>query len=144
MLPFYTWRHVATPLLEQCEDDIHTPKMGFGSPLGLPKLQSLIVGVKTPHLELFFMPLESYWSVDVENGLAWTIWTYAAQVMEKIRARRLLTTKSQESTRPRCVQMQCDTPLESSQQELQVCFKPHPNPRSEQRVMNLQSPGNPN
>jgi hypothetical protein len=27
--------------------------------------------------------LESYQNVDVENGLAWAIWTYAAQVMAK-------------------------------------------------------------
>jgi len=45
-------------------------KWGLGSPLGLPKLQNSIVGVKTPRLEAFFMPFESYWSVDVENDLA--------------------------------------------------------------------------
>ncbi len=38
----------------------------------------------------------------------------------------LPTTKSWESTRPRCVQVECNTPLESSQGELQVCFRPHP------------------
>jgi len=27
--------------------------------------------------------LESYQSVDVENGFAWAIWTYVAQVMAK-------------------------------------------------------------
>jgi hypothetical protein len=43
-----------------------------------------------------------------------------------------------------CVQVKCDTPLESSQGELQVCFKPHPNRRSELGVMNAQSPGSPN
>jgi hypothetical protein len=53
----------------------------------------------------------------------------------------LRTTKSRESTRPRCVQVECDTPLESSQGVLQVCFRPHPNRRSEQRVMNSQSLG---
>jgi hypothetical protein len=46
------------------------PKWGLGSPLGLPKLQSLITRVKTPRLEVFFMSLENYQSVDVENGLA--------------------------------------------------------------------------
>jgi hypothetical protein len=56
----------------------------------------------------------------------------------------LLTTKSRESTRPRCVQVECDTLLESSQRKLQVCFKPHPNQRSEQRVMNSQSFDSPN
>jgi hypothetical protein len=31
--------------------------------------------------------------------------------------------------------------LESSRRELQDCFKPHPNQRSEQEVMDAQSPG---
>jgi hypothetical protein len=56
----------------------------------------------------------------------------------------LPTTKSRESTRPRCVQVKCDTLLERSQGELQVCFRPHPNQRSEQGVMSYQSPGSPN
>ncbi len=46
------------------------PKWGLGSPPGLLKLQSSIVGVKTPCLEVFFMSLESYESVNVENGFA--------------------------------------------------------------------------
>jgi len=56
----------------------------------------------------------------------------------------LPTTKSRESTRRRCVKMECDTPLKSSQRELQVGFRPHPNPRYEKRVMNSQSLGSPN
>jgi hypothetical protein len=36
------------------------PKWGLGSPSGLPKLQSLIAGVKTPCLEAFLISLESY------------------------------------------------------------------------------------
>ncbi len=56
----------------------------------------------------------------------------------------LPTTKSLESTRFRCVQVECNTPLESSQGELQVCFRPCPNRRSEREVMNTQSPGSPN
>ncbi len=56
-------------------------KWGLGSPLGLPKLQSSIAGVKTPCLEAFLMPLKRYWSVDVENVLTRAIWTYVAQVM---------------------------------------------------------------
>jgi len=39
------------------------------------------------------------------------------------------------------VQVECNTPLESSQGELQVFFRPHPNRRSEQKVMNSQSLG---
>jgi len=49
------------------------PKWGLGSPSGLPKLQTSIAGVKTPHIEVFFISLESYQNVDVENGLALAI-----------------------------------------------------------------------
>jgi hypothetical protein len=41
---------------------------GLRSPLGLPKLQSSIIGVKTPCIEVFFTSFEMYQSVDVENG----------------------------------------------------------------------------
>jgi hypothetical protein len=44
-------------------------KWGLGSPPRFPKLQSSIAGVKTPYIEAFFMSLEKYQSVDVENGL---------------------------------------------------------------------------
>jgi len=37
-----------------------------------------------------------------------------------------------------------DTPLESSQGELHVCFRPRPNQNSGRKVMNAQSPGSPN
>ncbi len=42
------------------------------------------------------------------------------------------------------MQVECDTLLESSQGELQVFFRPHPNQRCEQEVMDAQSPGSPN
>jgi hypothetical protein len=54
------------------------------------------------------------------------------------------TTKSRESTWPRCMEVECDILLKRSQQELQVCFKPNPNWRFEQRVITLQSGGSPN
>ncbi len=56
----------------------------------------------------------------------------------------LPTIKSQESTRPQCVQVECNTPLERFWGDIQVCFTPHPNQRSELGVMIFQSPGNPN
>jgi hypothetical protein len=62
-------------------------KWGLGSPLGLPKFQNSIAEVKTPRLEAFLMSLEIYWSANVENGLAWAIWTFIAQVMTKRRVR---------------------------------------------------------
>jgi len=58
-------------------------KLGLGSPSRFPKFQSLIVGVKTPCIGVLFISLKSYWSVDVENALAWTIWTSKTQVIAK-------------------------------------------------------------
>jgi hypothetical protein len=46
------------------------PKWGLGSPPRLLKLQSSILGVKARRIEVFFISLESYLSVDVENELA--------------------------------------------------------------------------
>jgi len=63
-------KNIATPFLEECEDDTHTPEMGLESPSGLSKLQSSIARVKTPCLEAFLISLKSYQSADVENGLA--------------------------------------------------------------------------
>ncbi len=63
------------------------PKMGLGSPSGLLKTQRVIAGVKTPRIKAFFIPLERSWSVNVQNDLAWAIWTSTAQVMVKRRAR---------------------------------------------------------
>jgi len=51
--------------------------------MGFPKLENSIARVKTPCLEVLFISLESYWSVDVENGVAWAIWTFVALVMAK-------------------------------------------------------------
>jgi hypothetical protein len=62
------------------------PKVGIWSPPGLPQLQSSIAEVKTPCLEVFFIPLERPWSVDVKDVLAWAIWTFAAQVRVEKRA----------------------------------------------------------
>jgi hypothetical protein len=47
----------------------------------------------------------------------------------------LLTIKSQESPRFRCVQVACDIQLESSRPGLQLCFRPHLNQRSAHKVM---------
>jgi hypothetical protein len=52
------------------------------------------------------------------------------------------TRKSWESTL--YVQVECNTSLESSQWELQLCFRPHPNQRSKQRVIVSQSCKSPN
>ncbi len=44
-------------------------KWELESPSGLPKFQSSILGVKTPRIEVFFISLENYQSVNVEYGL---------------------------------------------------------------------------
>jgi hypothetical protein len=62
------------------------PKVGTWSPPGLLQLQSSTEEGKTPCLEVFFISLERSWSLDVENGLAWAIWTSAAQVMVERKA----------------------------------------------------------
>jgi hypothetical protein len=120
------------------------PKWGLGSPPGLLKFQSSIARAKTPRIGVFFIWLESYQNVDVENGLARAIWTSTAQVMEKRKSKIKLavwlpTTKSRESAQPWCVQVECDTPLKSFHQELRVFLRPHPNRRFEQRVIIPQS-----
>jgi hypothetical protein len=64
----------------------HTlPKLGLGSPPGLLKFQSSIAGIRTPRIGVLFISLESYQSLDVENGLTWAISTFTAQVMAKRR-----------------------------------------------------------
>jgi hypothetical protein len=62
------------------------PKWGLGNPPKLPKLQSSIARVKTPRIGVFFISLEKFRSLDVENGLAWAISTCAAQVKASRRA----------------------------------------------------------
>jgi len=144
---FFFWKSTVVTLLKgSVRMKLTFPKLGLGSLSRLLKLQSSIARVKTPCIRVFLISLENYWSVDVENGLAWAIWTSVTQVMARRKAEIvwLSTTKSWELTRPRCVQVECDTPLESFQRELHVCFIPHLNRRFEQRVMIVQSPGSPN
>ncbi len=65
------------------------PKVGTWSPPGFPRLQRSIIEVKTPCLDVFFIPLERSRNVDVENGFAWAIQTSAAQVMVERRVESL-------------------------------------------------------
>jgi hypothetical protein len=122
--------------------------MGTWDSLGTPKSSEFDCKGQKPCIGALFISLKSYRSVDVENGLAWAIWTYAALVVVKRKgresnwqfdSRRLL-----ESTRPRCVQVEWGTPLKSSRWELQLCFRHRSDPRSKQRVIVLQSYGSRN
>jgi hypothetical protein len=109
------------------------PKVRTWSPPKLPKIQSLIVGVKTPHIEMAshepFGHMQHKLWLKKGSGIKLAIW--------------LLITKNRESTWSWCVQVECNTSLESSRGELQVFFRPHPNRRSELRVMSSQSPKSP-
>ncbi len=50
--------HMSQPHFEgSVRSSLTLPKMGLGSPLGPPKTQNSISGVKTPHIEVFFIPL---------------------------------------------------------------------------------------
>jgi len=75
--------NVTTLLWESVKMRLTLLKWWLGSPPRLRKLQSSIAGVKTPRIGAFFISLKSYQSVNVENGLAWAIWTFASQVMAK-------------------------------------------------------------
>jgi len=56
----------------------------------------------------------------------------------------LRTTKSQEFPRFPYMQVTCHISLKSSQRGSQLCFTPHLNLRSEQKIMGPQSRANPN
>jgi len=68
------------------ECNSHSQKWETWSPPELSKTQEKIWGVKSPCIGALFMSLKRSQSVDVQNGLAWAIWTFAAQVMGKRKA----------------------------------------------------------
>jgi hypothetical protein len=96
------------------------PKWGFGNPSGLLKFQSLIVGVKTLCIEALFISLEKLSKCKCQKmgshepfgHLQHELWRKERWWIEL--TIWLSTTKSKESTQPRCVQVECDTLLESS------------------------------
>jgi hypothetical protein len=110
-------------------------KWGLRSPPKLLKLQSSIARVKTLHIGAFFISLESYWRVDVE----WACMSHL-DICNTSYGKK----KGRELIRPWCMQWECNTLLESCKWELQLCFKPRPNWRFEQRIMVLQSCKSPN
>ncbi len=124
------------------------PKVGSWSPPGLLKFQSSSLRVKTPCIGIFFISMERSWSVDAQNGFAWAIWTFASKLWAKegpgIKLQIWLpTTKSQESTSSRRCLNKYNTSLKSSRRELQLWFRPRPNPNLGRGVMNVQSLGTP-
>jgi hypothetical protein len=67
---FFSKISVATLLLEEWEDNFHSPEMGTWESAGTPKTSEFDLRVKTPCIEAFFISLESYQNVDVKNGLS--------------------------------------------------------------------------
>jgi hypothetical protein len=90
------------------------------------------------------MSLERYWSVDIENGLALAIWTFAAQVMVKRRTgSQTGSLRSRESTSSRRPISDCDTSLERARRGLQVWFRLRCDQTLQSGGMSSQSPGTP-
>jgi len=88
--------------------------------------------------------MKSSWSVDAQNGLAWAIWTSAAQVMGKRKAGVKLpiwlpTTKSRELTSSRRRLKEYNMALESSRREVQLWFRPRLDPSLGRGAMSVQS-----
>jgi len=138
--------YVATPLWGKCEDETHTPKSeNLESSGTLTTLELDRRGKNT-----------SPWSVLYTVGKAlkcrcrkWPrmsrLWTSATQVMGKRRAESQTSNLTLDHKKSGIDPIpECDTLLENSWRKLQVCFRPHPNPRSEPGVMSSQSPGSPN
>ncbi len=58
-VPQATYPKLSQPHFEgSVRSPLTLPKMGLGSPLGLPKTQNAIAGVKTPCIEVFFIPFD--------------------------------------------------------------------------------------
>jgi hypothetical protein len=141
---------VATPLWVKCEDETHTPKSGNLESFGTPENSKL----EFRDQSIF------HWGVLYTIGKVFKCrcpkWprmshldicspSYGLKEGSRVKlAIWLPTTKSRELTRIWRLQKECDMVLESSQRELQDYFRPHPNLRSEQEVMDAQSPGRPN
>jgi hypothetical protein len=77
---------VATPLWRSCEVATHTPKNGTWESSGTLKNSERDCKGQNTLYWGFFVLLERSWTLDVQNGLVWAIWTSSAQVMVERRA----------------------------------------------------------
>jgi hypothetical protein len=143
LLPTSSTKGVATPLWGKCEVATHTPENGTWESSGTPENSELDCrGQNTSHWGVLYIVGKVLkcrcpkWPRMSHLDICVTSYCRKKGLRVKL-AVWLPTTKSQESTRPRCVQVECDTPLESSWGELQVCVIPHFNRRSELGVMSF-------
>jgi hypothetical protein len=135
----WTWtysEHVATPLLEECEDDTHTPEMGTWESFGTPKTSELDYrGQNTLHWGALYI-IGKLWQCRCRK--------WACMGHLDICSTSYVQKKGQKSNwhfdsqplkvgnqpDPGVCRGECNTPLESSQGEIQVCLKPRSNWRS--------------
>ncbi len=57
---FSSGESAATPLWEECDDETHTPEMGTWESTGTLKILEFDSRLKTTHIVMFFISLESY------------------------------------------------------------------------------------
>jgi hypothetical protein len=144
------WPNVATPLLEECEDDTPTPEMGTWessgtletskfdckgqntSPWGVLHAIGKLLKFrcrKWPRMSHLDICNTSYSkNKDQESNWQFDSWPLKVGNRPKPGVRRWSVTHR----------------WKSSQGNLQVCFRPYPNRRSKQIIMNSQSPESPN
>jgi hypothetical protein len=120
------------------------PKVGTWSPLGLPKTQSLIVGVKTPCIEVFFIPLERTWTLDIQNGFAWAIWTSSAHVMGKRKARSQTGFRVRNRLDPGVCRWIATRNWKALKESYKFALDLIPIGGLSKKLLNAQSPGSPN
>ncbi len=141
---------MSQPHLGECEDEIHTPEMGTWESFRTPQISECNCrGQNTSHLNDLYIIGKLLkcrcrkWPRMRHLDICST--SYGKKKGQESNCQfdsRPL--KNRESTQLQCVQVKCNTPLESSWGKLQVCFRPHPNRRSEEIVMIAQSLESPN
>ncbi len=101
--------------LRECEDEIHTPEMGTSESSRIPETSDFnCSGQNTSHWGVLYI----IGKLSKCRCRKWAIWTSVAHVMAKRRVGSQTDSLIRELTQPRCVQVECDTLLESSQGEL--------------------------
>jgi hypothetical protein len=147
---------VATPLWGNCEVATHTPENGTWESSGIPEnskcdcraQKTLHWGVLGTVGKVLKCRCPKWFCM---SHLDICITSYGQKKGRESNCQVKLavwlpTTKSRESIWfwLWCVQVKCDTLLESSRRELQLWFRPRPDPNLGWRVMSVQSPGSPN
>jgi hypothetical protein len=134
-------RVVTTPLWEECEDETYTPELGtWGSTGTLETSEFDCKGQNTLHCDVLYI----IGKLSKRRCRKWVRMSHLDICNTSYGKKKGRESNWQFDSRPRCVQVKWDTPLESFWRELQVCFRPHPNPRFEQKIMTPQNGRSPN